>query len=163
MWRRAISSSTTSSKRASRGQPKADRRLARELADKQLLRELIGAARGISSSFANTAISNPVVGLVTGIIALDVLYRVRVLSPIGYFAGLGAVGVIEGAAALTAIETGIGAVISGIGNIIPSIGAKASPASQENLIGTANTPTYAAGRDGSEAMIARRSGSYTPE
>lgn len=120
-----------------RGNAKAERRLKRELANKNLWGEIIGAARDIAVSFTDSAVSNPIVGVTTAIVTLDILYRVRVIGLAGYIAGLASIGLLETGALGQAVGQAAGSVVSGVGSIFPSIGSKTvNIASQENLIGT---------------------------
>lgn len=76
-----------------RRQYKAERRLARELADKQLRTIAIDKGLGLGTEFVRTAKSNPVIGVGLGIVAVDTLYRAGILSIVGvgaFYAFLGA-------------------------------------------------------------------------
>ena len=94
----ATSSSTTSSRPVgrppgTRRQFKAERRLTRELAANQVKLELLNLAKSASVEFLRTAKSNPVIGLFSGIAAVDIGVRTGVLGPnlgVAFFGFLGA-------------------------------------------------------------------------
>lgn len=75
-----ISSSTTVKRGRPRGQPKAERRLKRELADKEALLTLVTTIGSVGKEFLRTANSNPVIGLATGVVATAAFYRAGVLN-----------------------------------------------------------------------------------
>ena len=91
---------TSSSTTKPRGRPpgtrrqfKAERRLARELAAKNLQSQGLDAVTSVLTELVRAAKSNPVIGVGLGIVTVDLLYRTRVLSLVGagaFYAFLGA-------------------------------------------------------------------------
>ena len=63
-----------------RKQYKAERRLARELADKQLRDSLARGGLTVLAELTRSAKSNPVTGLAIGIFTVDLLYRSGIIS-----------------------------------------------------------------------------------
>lgn len=144
------------------GSPKARRRLSRDLANKQNLRQVIDGLAGIAGKVPDAARSNPILGTVTGVVTLDILYRLRIISIAGYLAGLALVGVIDAGAVAASIGVSAGAVVGGVGTIFPSIGSKTiTIASQESLIAT--SPNVSSGTEAKSAEVTVGTKGYIPE
>lgn len=96
-----------------RGQRKAERKLAREIATKQFQSSLATGGLTAATEFIRTANSNPVIGLGLGIVAVDLLYRAGAIS-------------FTAAAAFYALlsTTVAGGIISDLAAFIPSFGTK---------------------------------------
>ena len=146
------SHSSTTSKKVRKHEPKgsrAARRLERDLADKAALSGLVSTFRDVLVEFEHTAVANPVIGVIGGIIAIDLLHRTRLISDLAYVAGLASIGVLEISTAAASIGDAIANDITAIGSIIkPS---QTSSSSIANLI----TP--------SPNTDARESGKFTSE
>ena len=95
---------------------KADRKLTKQLAEQEFAQNLIGDVKDIVKEVIRASNSNPLIGILTSIVAIDVLYRAKIISLTAVQAMYVALGVVEG-----------GSVIAEIGDLIPSLGGKAPP------------------------------------
>ena len=140
--------STTNSKRGP-GRPKggragqAERRLKRELADKEGLVELLRATRDVIVELQHTATANPVLGIVGGITTLSIAHRFRLITTLDYTVGLAAVGLLEVGAVGDKLGEGLAGIIASIGSLIPSINKDVKVGSYDNLIAPSNNYTDA--------------------
>jgi len=59
---------------------RAERRLIREISNKELIGKLIDFGKDVLIEFIRTANSNPIVGLATSLIITDILYRLKIID-----------------------------------------------------------------------------------
>ena len=143
--------STTNSKRGP-GRPKggragqAERRLKRELADKEGLIELLRATRDVIVELQHTATASPVLGIIGGITTLSIAHRFRLITTLDYTIGLAAVGLLEVGSVADKLGEGLAGVIASIGSLIPSVNKDIKVGSYDNLIAPSNNYTDARGQ-----------------
>jgi len=95
---------------------RAERRLIRELSNKELISKLIDFGKDVLIEFIRTANSNPLVGLATSLIITDILYRLKVIDLPTFIFINGLVGAIDvaqiSAELMDAISNDINAIAS---------------------------------------------------
>jgi len=154
-----------------RGQRKAERRLKRELANKQLLGDVVTEAGGLLRTVAGTAATSPIVGTVLAVTTVDLLHRAHLISDAAWLASFALVGAIDLAAAASAVGAAVGTAAAGVGNIIPSdlipftsSSKSITIGSQESLIATSPNVAMADSRKQQPTQpVKSESSLYLPE
>jgi len=119
---------------------KANRRLKRELANKQLYKSgLEGLSRIISDIFSAATV-NPLIAPVASIVTLDILHRAHIISDLAFAGGLAVIGTIEVGSIAGNLEQATAGVIGAVGSIIKPGG---STTTSTNPLTTTGLQTYA--------------------
>lgn len=103
--------------------------------ESEMLLGLTGEVKEIVIEVIRAANSNPVIGILVSIIAVDMLYRLRLIGAQTVVALYVFLGVIEGGTVAANLIDAAGNFVGDLGSLIPSFGSKTTnQASQADLV-----------------------------